>query len=174
LRSSTAHPAVRPCLRAPTTWWPLLRRAAPDRRPLPRASRLAAGLLLLLAGCVTVGPEYERPQLDIPEQWHEAPAPAAAGATDPAALARWWTLLDDPTLSRLIAQAADAGLDIREAQARVREARARRALAGADRFPTVDATASASRSRATEELRPEIARELYSAGFDARWELDVF
>lgn len=91
------------------------------------------------------------------------------------ALARWWTLLGDPLLTDLVANAIVEGLDVREAQARVREARARRAVAGADRFPTLSTTASATRNRVSEEIRPQqTTTDLYSLSFDASWEVDVF
>lgn len=72
-------------------------------------------------------------------------------------------------LTDLIARALEANLDVRRARARVREARARRGLASAALFPTLDARAGAVHTR-TEEADST----LYSARFDARWEVDVF
>jgi NodT family efflux transporter outer membrane factor (OMF) lipoprotein len=93
-----------------------------------------------------------------------------------AQLAKWWSVLDDPQLSRLIEEAAANNLDLRLAQARLREARARRGISAADRFPTLNAGAGAYRSRSSEEMGfgGGNVSETWSAQFDASWELDVF
>jgi len=131
----------------------------------------------LLAGCVTVGPDYVEPALDVPAQWNRA-VPDAPAADD-AALARWWTLFDDPVLSDLVARAAAGSTSVREAAARVREARARRAIAGAERFPTLGTSASATQIRSGDRVgggasARGVVGDLYSLDFDASWELDVF
>lgn len=127
--------------------------------------------VLLLAGCAA-GPDYVRPADPDAPAWH-APMDGglAAGAADPSALAAWWQTLDDPVLADLVARAAAGSPDLAAALARVREARARRGVAGADRFPTLDLSASARSSRAGSG---GARSELYAAGFDAGWELDVF
>jgi outer membrane protein, multidrug efflux system len=119
----------------------------------------------LLASCMTVGPDYQEPALPLPAAWS---APAAAERED---LSRWWERLEDPLLARLVADALQASPDLRSAQARLREARARRELAGAQRAPTVDAGAS---TRAAWNSDSDATSRLYSAGFDAGWEIDVF
>ena len=63
---------------------------------------------------------------------------------DPQTLAAWWTTLNDPELSSLIDRAVSGNLDLKKARARVREARARRGVAKAGLFPTLDATGSAT------------------------------
>jgi len=89
-------------------------------------------------------------------------------------LAEWWRQFRDPVLDGLVADALAANLDLAAAQAQLREARARRALAGAQLGPIVNASASGSRRRASAESGNGATAELYSAGFDASWELDVF
>ena len=132
-------------------------------------------LLLLLAGCATVGPDYAPPEVSASAQW----AAALGGGmtpqqTDSQTLAHWWTTLNDPILSSLIERAVAGNLDLKGARARVREARARRGITEADRFPTIDATGSARSSRSSEETGGGGERKLYAAGFDATWELDLF
>ncbi len=134
---------------------------------------LCAGVMLsLLVACVTVGPDYSTPTAPLPAAWRTKPV--AAPSTDARALAHWWTLLDDPILSNLVTRAVADGLDVRAAEARVREARARRAVAGADRFPTLTTSAAASRTRTRAQNVPQVTTNLYSLGFDASWEADVF
>lgn len=67
-----------------------------------------------------------------------------------------------------------ASPDLHSARARLREARARRAVTASGRFPSVEASGTASRSRSSEEAGSGATRNFFSAGFDASWELDVF
>jgi len=130
-------------------------------------------LLVGLAGCASVGPDYSQPQIGVPAAWQRAgdSGVAAPGKED---LSRWWERLKDPALSGLIAEAFAGSLDLRGAQARLRQARAARALAGAGQFPTVSASAAARRATSSEQAGSGLTSEFYSAGFDASWELDVF
>jgi NodT family efflux transporter outer membrane factor (OMF) lipoprotein len=65
-------------------------------------------------------------------------------------------------------------LDLKKAMARVREARARRGIAKADLFPTLDATGSATWSRSSKDTGTGKTNDLFAATFDAGWELDIF
>jgi NodT family efflux transporter outer membrane factor (OMF) lipoprotein len=134
---------------------------------------LAVAVAALMAtGCASVGPDYEPPESHAPPAWQRAAGETGAARED---LSRWWERLEDPTLSSLIEESLAGSLDLRSAQARLRQARALRAIAGADRFPAVSASAAASRARGSEQtLGGGRTTELYSAGFDASWEPDVF
>ncbi|MBW1925959.1 MAG: efflux transporter outer membrane subunit [Deltaproteobacteria bacterium] len=138
--------------------------------------RLASGLLLLLlAGCATVGPDYVPPEISAPAHWTaELEGGQTVKYVDIQALADWWTALNDPILSSLIERAVAGNLDLKKARARVREARARRGISQADLFPAIDTGISANRNRSSEETGSGETRELYTAGFDASWELDLF
>ncbi|MCJ7595975.1 MAG: efflux transporter outer membrane subunit [Desulfobacterales bacterium] len=130
---------------------------------------------LILSGCAAVGPDYLPPDPTVLPAWH---TPLEGGLTpgdmDPQMLANWWTTLNDPELSSLIERAVAGNLNLKKAGAKVREARARRGISRADLFPTLDATGSATRSRGSEETGGGNTRELYAAGFDAGWEVDIF
>jgi NodT family efflux transporter outer membrane factor (OMF) lipoprotein len=126
----------------------------------------------LLPGCAALGPDYRAPEageLGVPASWHGV-APGHVSA--PADLAAWWRTLGDATLDDLIAAVLAANPDVKVAQARLREARARRDIASATRFPTVGASASASRTRT--EAGAGSSRSAYDAGLDASWEPDIF
>jgi NodT family efflux transporter outer membrane factor (OMF) lipoprotein len=141
--------------------------------PVGRRALLAV-CITALAGCA-VGPDHRTPATPVPADWRaELKGGLSAQHIDPAALARWWDTLHDPLLSQLIERALAGNLDRRQAEARVREARARRGIAGADRFPTLAASGSASRQRSSEQAGTGLTSELYSTGFDADWEVDVF
>ncbi|RJQ67361.1 MAG: efflux transporter outer membrane subunit [Desulfobacteraceae bacterium] len=143
---------------------------------LKTAGLIAAALsLLMLAGCPAVGPDYVRPETELPPAWHSQTQDGLTPATpEPQALANWWTTLDDPMLASLIQRAADGNLDLQTAQARVREARARRGISQADFYPSLDAGASATKVRSSAGTGFGRRTELYETGFDALWELDVF
>jgi len=104
--------------------------------------RLAAlTAILMMGGCAAVGPDYEMPDKQVSSQWH---APFDRGLAnepvDQEALSHWWRTLNDPALSRLMDEAVAGNLDLKEARARVREARARRGIEEAGLFPDVDAS----------------------------------
>jgi outer membrane protein, multidrug efflux system len=133
--------------------------------PLCRTSIV---LSLLLGGCAAVGPNYRAPTLPLPAAWNAA---ASQPAED---ISEWWKRLQDPTLDQLITQALAASPDLKIAQARLREARARRELAGAEGLPSVTASASAKQNRSSRNTGSGTTSELFHAGFDASWEPDVF
>jgi outer membrane protein, multidrug efflux system len=138
--------------------------------------RLAAlTAILMMGGCAAVGPDYEMPDKQVSSQWH---APFDRGLAnepvDQEALSHWWRTLNDPALSRLMDEAVAGNLDLKEARARVREARARRGIEEAGLFPDVDASGKIIRSQGREETGAGTQRTLYTAGFDAGWEVDIF
>ncbi|CAG9193375.1 Efflux transporter, outer membrane factor (OMF) lipoprotein, NodT family [Paraburkholderia tropica] len=159
-----------------------------------RAARavLAALLVGALAGCA-VGPDYRAPEADVPAQWI-GHGTQQAGHAD---LQRWWTRLDDPLLNTLIEEAVRGNLDVATADARVREARAVLRQAGGALWPSLTGGAALTRSGAgptaassgssgsassgsgsdTSSLGALAGTgpsNLFRAGFDASWEIDVF
>jgi NodT family efflux transporter outer membrane factor (OMF) lipoprotein len=135
-------------------------------------SRLfAAALPLLLSACAAVGPDYRTPEIPVPAAWRGgAPADAAAPA-----LGRWWQSLDDVQAVALVDAALEHSPDLLSAQANLRAARAQWRAAGADLGPTLEGATGASRSRGSRETGSSgDANTFYQAGFDARWELDLF
>jgi outer membrane protein, multidrug efflux system len=148
-------------------------------------ARKLALLPLVLGAACSVGPDYKEPALAVPAAWHEAQQKGVD--TRPADLARWWTAFEDPLLNSLIERAVKSNLDLRVAEARIREARASRAVVASGAWPTVDTSGSYSRSRTSENAlnipsqggaggasAVNLERSLFTAGFDANWEIDVF
>jgi len=103
---------------------------------------LSIACALALGGCA-VGPDYQRPALDLPSRY-PSPEVAATPASTPD---RWWTLYGDATLDQLVSEALARNADIELAVARVAEAEANLREAGATMFPEIDVGAAASRSR---------------------------
>ncbi len=140
-------------------------------------SFILLGLLLelLLVGCAAVGPDYVPPEVSTPKEWNTSLSGGLKGeSVDPRTLAAWWSTFHDPVLTKLIDRAVAGNLDLRQAQARVREARARRGIAGANSFPTINSGGAVIKNRTSEATGGGTANDLYIAGFDAAWELDVF
>jgi NodT family efflux transporter outer membrane factor (OMF) lipoprotein len=106
-----------------------------------------------------------------PEEWRqrEQAANLAAKGEETQSLATWWTAFGDPQLDGLIQRALENAPDRRLAEARLRQARARRNLARADYWPALSASARASRSPGSGDDDTH-----YQAGFDASWEMDIF
>ena len=86
------------------------------------------------AGCA-VGPNYHPPETTVPKYWdgQEVVTPVTPSKTNinPVELVEWWTAFNDPALSSLVETAVRANLDVRLAEARIRQARAARWVAGA-------------------------------------------
>jgi len=136
--------------------------------------------LSLLSSCA-VGPNYRAHQSKAPAQWKES---LAGGETNSsAATTEWWKNFNDSELDSLVGRAVRSNLDLRIAEARVCEARAQYGIASADLWPTVDGSSSYARQRQSKHQPlvdsvplPGVPFEnnVYQAGFDASWEIDVF
>ena len=147
---------------------------------------LAVTFLCLMAGvgCM-VGPNYRPPQTTVAEKWDGldtvTPAQPSKATTSPVALVEWWQAFKDPSLASLVEMAVRANLDLRQAEARIRQARAARGVAGAPLWPEVDASALYQRSQGSSEVGGGGAiatagalNNLWQAGLDATWEVDIF
>jgi NodT family efflux transporter outer membrane factor (OMF) lipoprotein len=136
-------------------------------------------LSVLLPGACAVGPDYREPRpVDTGSGWTQA-ADAAREQLD---LSAWWTSLGDPVLDRLVTTALADNLDLQQAGARIREARALRDRAAGGYAPVVHAGGSVTRRRLSENGPLPIGslsgierdQTIYDVGFDAAWEIDLF
>lgn len=127
-----------------------------------------------LAAC-TVGPDHHRPEVAFAPEWQ---TPADTAAVD----VQWWQVFNDANLSGLIEAGLEKNFDLKEAEARLREARAQRDAAAGRALPHVSAVGSASETRLSENGQLPLSRipgidpsfALYDLGFDASWELDLW
>jgi len=148
-------------------------------------NKAGAVLLLCAAGCA-VGPDYQRPDLAAPPAWQEGGQRGVDTRT--ADMAQWWTAFKDPLLDSLVERAVKSNLDLRIAEARVREERALLAATASGLWPTADVSGSYSRSRASQNALVFggggggaafsggliLEHDLFQNGFDANWEIDIF
>lgn len=127
------------------------------------------------AGCASVGPDYRPPELP--------PRPAFAHAEKAYAVAEpqagWWRAFNDPVLDSLVADALAENGSIKVAVARLNEARATLRGERANQGPAGGAEASYARTKpflAQFGVDPSTSGsfDLYHAGIDASWELDLF
>ena len=155
------------------------------RRIASLTSSIAASAGLLTA--CTVGPDYVSPKPVMPESFTEhigaATSEAARPQTSSTSNDAWWEGFADATLNALMADALRSAPDVAIAEARVREARALRGIAGADQYPSAEAGAEYDRTHGSANvpigvppggLGPGANGNLWQAGFDASWEIDVF
>jgi multidrug efflux system outer membrane protein len=103
-----------------------------------------------LAGCATVGPDYERPApVQLPNAF-----PGTTAEGEAAVPLDWWKLYRDPTLDELVAATRANNADIRLAAAQVEEAEAVLRQARSALFPEVNGGLSRTRSRVSELTAP--------------------
>src|SRR5579859_4544771 len=101
-----------------------------------------------LTGC-EVGPNYAPPKVEQPAAFKSQPATQPASRMS----ALWWELYKDRELDQLIATASDSNQNLRQAVARVDQARAVARVAASYLLPTVTADPSYTRTR-TSTNRP--------------------
>ena len=83
-----------------------------------------------------VGPNFKPSQTSVPSTW----IGIDGQTTGPMDLVHWWTAFNDPNLTSLIDRAVKANLDLKQAESRLRQARAARNVVSAGLWPTLDAT----------------------------------
>lgn len=128
-------------------------------------------MLLLVAGCA-VGPNYQRPSIEVPETTR-----GQSAANDPASLADlpWWEVFQDPALQALIHEAVGGNFELRAAAARVEQARNFIVVARADMLPQVGYQVQASRQQADIGLPSGNSTfNSFLASFNLAWEIDVW
>ena len=141
---------------------------------LQRLSFLVAATLLVtvISGC-TVGPDYERPEMQVPPEYRfvEGPAEAESLADVP-----WWEVLEDPQLVALIREGINNNLDLQVATARVEEARAVAGISKSFLYPEVgfgagyDAGQVSGDSEPPESVDGDRTFQNWNAGFTLSWE----
>jgi len=110
------------------------------------------------AGCA-VGPDYHRPQADVPAAWQPEGPWHEAAPSDGALKGDWWRLFQDDALDSLVQRALAGNQDLRVAAARLDQARDQVTVAASDLYPWVGLSAAAARGK-TSANRPLSAYSL--------------
>src|SRR5215475_2930751 len=138
----------------------------------------ARGVVLILltawlSGCM-VGPDYRRPDIDVPAAWRLGPTEA-----DQISNVAWWDQFEDPVLSDLVRTALANNKDLKVATANVAQAAAQYGIVRSAQFPHVDANAAAIRqgvSHTTVIGAPTSGPifNSYGVNLSASFELDIW
>ncbi len=126
----------------------------------------------LLVGC-TVGPNYTRPEAELPASLDVVQSPQPAPE-------RWWVLFNDPVLDRLVDEALVKNRDLRAAAERIEQSRAQVGITRAEQFPDAGIQGSRSRTRnsavGSVQLPPDVplTTNAYRLVLRASWELDFW
>jgi outer membrane protein, multidrug efflux system len=144
-------------------------------------------VLMIFTGGCTVGPNYQRPKVDVPSAYRGAPPRKAAQLqhvtsqqeSHPAEQSfgdqKWWEVFQDPQLQDLIRAALKQNYDLRIAAARILEAQALVGITRANQLPTLDAGATSVGDRfARQKPLPEYETNAHSLGASLAWELDFW
>ncbi|MFV0282695.1 MAG: efflux transporter outer membrane subunit [Castellaniella sp.] len=146
--------------------------------PWRRAMRpLSIAVVALALSACTVGPDYVRPAQDVGAAYAHAPAPEGSWVpadTPPRALPTdWWTLFGDAVLDDLMRRMPPGNLDLAQAEAQFRQARASLDSARAGLFPTLGVSSSVSRAGqgVSQAGNPSTT---YGLSATASWEVDLW
>ncbi len=140
---------------------------------------LAAGtlsILLLLAGCTKVGPDFVKPDAPVAEGWTEV-GELQLNATE-SDHADWWLSFSDPVLDRLVDEAYNQNLTLQIAGLRILEARAQLGLAIGSAWPqqqqaTMDAIYSVPSDNTAGSAFLDDTWN-YNTGVSIGWEIDFW
>ncbi len=143
--------------------------------------RLSSAIsLVLVSGWLSacaVGPDYAQPQTQMPDTWHaELTKGLKTGQAD---LRTWWKTFDDPLLDSLIERSTAGNLGVKQAVARILQARAQVGFAAGEALPALDGLGVIDTSRVSENVQEVIPSNrqtstLYSTGLSAEWEVDIW
>jgi NodT family efflux transporter outer membrane factor (OMF) lipoprotein len=164
-----------------------------------KSGTLAAMLALLpLAGCISVGPDFEPPEPLLPSvPFFGNPGPSAVANRAQEASAKgdvlpvdpkWWTAFRDPILTSLAQRIAAANLDVNLATLKLAESRSQLGVVASAALPTINGNASYQRELFSQNGVISLAQSalppgklfvvppisIYQPGFDASWEVDLW
>ncbi len=131
-----------------------------------------------LNGCLSVGPDYEQPEIKTPDVWGQAIMHDFQAGTN-SNMQNWWTLFDDDVLNELIVMSSTNNPDLMIAAERIVEAAALRGIAKSLWFPQISGDGAATRVQVSEKVFAPLPggdnkATQYSIGGSMTWELDLW
>jgi NodT family efflux transporter outer membrane factor (OMF) lipoprotein len=134
---------------------------------------------IFFGGGCTIGPEYQRPEIQLPDAWHVAVVEGVS--TETAAPGDWWTAFHDPTLVELIGLADRRNFDLRIAASSIRQARSEYGIAAANLYPQLSLEPEAGFSDGNAEPGVGLnnaanngSDSAYQFTMDLAWEIDLW
>jgi multidrug efflux system outer membrane protein len=143
------------------------------------ATMSALLLTLFVAGCVSVGPDYEKPATEAPATFKAAELGnwKEGQPLDHLPKGEWWTLFGDEALNSLEARAVQANQELKAAFAAMNQARATARVARSEFFPTLDVSGRYTREKFSPNQNPsfgDITVNSFSTPLDLSYELDLW
>ena len=139
------------------------------------SSRIRGFLMIFLVGLglasCSVGPDYQRPHMDLPANYKENSQWKNAQPGDDIPRGPWWTIFADNELDRLMEILNRQNLSIEQAEAQFRQSQALLSQARAGLMPSLSATTSATHGVISPGAK---TGNQYSLGVSASWEVDVW
>jgi len=150
-----------------------------------KAGIMAVAGMLLVSGCKTVGPDFEKPEVPVADTWLEAENENVD--ISKTSYQDWWDVFEDPVLSKLIDSAYQQNLSLQVAGLRVMEARAQLGIATGLKYPQSQSVGGGYAYSRSSINAPPLANlpddviqnvdrtnGVWSASFDATWEADIW
>jgi outer membrane protein, multidrug efflux system len=153
----------------------LVQHISPQGSRNPARTHLAPGIAVILAailaaGC-TVGPKYQRPNVQVPSAFRAPgePQQAEPQLTSFADLP-WWQVFHEPQLQELIRTALKQNYDLQLATERINAARAQVGITRSNQFPQVSANPNFSGGKDDEGIKSNV----FTLAADAVFQVDLF
>src|SRR5271169_4731482 len=141
---------------------------------LASSRKVIVALLVLFASGCTVGPNYHRPPVTVP-QTYRGPAATAPSTAASFGDEKWWEVFQDPQLQVLIRIALKQNYDVRIAAARILEAQAQLGIARGNQLPTAGVVAAANDQRVAKSALFRAYNTSYNElGLGFQWDLDFW
>jgi multidrug efflux system outer membrane protein len=153
--------------------------ASEVRRRWRFVSLLVTVFLLLIVGCMKLGPDFHRPDtgIRVPDSYQQSPKQTETSPIE----GPWWHAFGDPDLNRMVEEALKNNLDLKRAAARILEVRTRVIQARADRLPELDLQMQAQRRRSTVDVttslqtqQVRLSIDTFNLSLPASFELDLW
>ena len=103
-----------------------------DNNGACRRLLIVLGICLFQFGCASVGPDFEKPETPVVEDWTSDNPVISRDSMD---LREWWMVFNDPVLNQLIEDSFQQNLPLQLTGLRILEARARLGVAEGNRYP---------------------------------------
>ncbi len=134
-------------------------------------------LVVVISGCTMVGPDYVKPTAPEPSDW--LGTENAEFKSSEADLTQWWSVFNDPVLTRLVESAYRQNLPLQVAGVRILEARAQLGIAFGFQYPQQQQAGASASVNQVSRYAPNAAMSDryffdYQTSLDAVWELDFW
>jgi multidrug efflux system outer membrane protein len=134
---------------------------------------ILTALFIIPMGC-TVGPNYTRPIVSVPDSYRQPYSATPSQQAESLGDEKWWDVFQDAGLQQLIRTALENNYDVRIAASRVLQARAQLGITSANQFPSVNAGADIIKQRAKSQQSGSVQTAYGQVMVSATWDLDFW